>query len=149
MNSRPPRTVRREGAARVQRWGCQGLEFYGRAVDKSAHNTDMPAPFNPPATPSPGAAPTPSGLACRPGCGACCIAPSISSPIPGMPNGKPAGVRCIQLMDDQRCAIFGHPERPEVCASLMPSADMCGDSRTQALAWLGVLEDDTAPPSSP
>ncbi|HNM56919.1 MAG TPA: YkgJ family cysteine cluster protein, partial [Thauera aminoaromatica] len=22
---------------------------------------------------------------CRPGCAACCIAPSISSPIPGMP----------------------------------------------------------------
>ncbi|MGR5456700.1 YkgJ family cysteine cluster protein, partial [Vibrio alfacsensis] len=28
---------------------------------------------------------------CRLGCGACCIAPSISSPIPGMPNGKPSG----------------------------------------------------------
>jgi Fe-S-cluster containining protein len=28
-------------------------------------------------------------LACRPGCGACCIAPSIASPIPGMPQGKP------------------------------------------------------------
>lgn len=25
---------------------------------------------------------------CRPGCGACCIAPSITSPIPGMPHGK-------------------------------------------------------------
>ncbi|HNF77692.1 MAG TPA: YkgJ family cysteine cluster protein, partial [Thauera aminoaromatica] len=24
---------------------------------------------------------------CRPGCAACCIAPSISSPIPGMPHG--------------------------------------------------------------
>ncbi|HNV09555.1 MAG TPA: YkgJ family cysteine cluster protein, partial [Dokdonella sp.] len=29
-------------------------------------------------------------MSCRSGCGACCIAPSISSPIPGMPNGKPA-----------------------------------------------------------
>ena len=28
---------------------------------------------------------------CRPGCGACCIAPSITSPIPGMPDGKPVG----------------------------------------------------------
>ncbi|MCC6439509.1 MAG: YkgJ family cysteine cluster protein, partial [Rhodanobacteraceae bacterium] len=26
-------------------------------------------------------------MSCRSGCGACCIAPSISSPIPGMPNG--------------------------------------------------------------
>ncbi|MFC0402948.1 YkgJ family cysteine cluster protein [Paraburkholderia rhizosphaerae] len=53
-----------------------------------------------------------AGHACRPGCGACCIAPSISSPIPGMPDGKPAGVRCVQLGDDLRCAIFGKPERP-------------------------------------
>ena len=53
-------------------------------------------------------------LSCRMGCGACCIAPSISSPIPGMPQGKPAGVRCVQLTDDNRCAIFGQPERPKV-----------------------------------
>ena len=42
-------------------------------------------------------------LACRAGCGACCIAPSISSAIPGMPHGKPAGVRCVQLDDALRC----------------------------------------------
>jgi uncharacterized protein len=86
---------------------------------------------------------------CRPGCGACCIAPSISSPIPGMPlvNGisKPAGVRCIQLADDNRCLIFGHPDRPEVCASLQPSQDMCGDSREQAMRWLGHMEHATRP----
>ncbi|MGU7695722.1 YkgJ family cysteine cluster protein, partial [Escherichia coli] len=29
-------------------------------------------------------------MECRPDCGACCTAPSISSPIPGMPDGKPA-----------------------------------------------------------
>jgi len=86
---------------------------------------------------------------CRPGCGACCIAPSISSPIPGMPlvNGisKPAGVRCIQLTADNACAIFGHPDRPAVCASLRPTAEMCGDSREQALRWLGHMERHTAP----
>jgi Fe-S-cluster containining protein len=49
-------------------------------------------------------------MECRTGCGACCIAPSISSPIPGMPHGKPAGVRCVQLTNDDRCAIFGKPE---------------------------------------
>ena len=38
-------------------------------------------------------------MKCRPGNGACCIAPSISSPIPGMPNDKPAGVPCIQLLN--------------------------------------------------
>lgn len=82
---------------------------------------------------------------CRAGCGACCIAPSISSPIPGMPQGKPAGVRCVQLDDDQRCKIFGQPERPAVCGGLTPAPEMCGDSREQALRWLGVLEKATSP----
>ncbi|OWQ85767.1 YkgJ family cysteine cluster protein [Roseateles terrae] len=85
-------------------------------------------------------------MECRPFCAACCIAPSISSAIPGMPQGKPAGVRCVQLDDQNRCRIFGHPERPEVCGSLMPSEDMCGDSREQAMRWLGWMEEATAPP---
>ncbi len=82
--------------------------------------------------------------ACREGCAACCIAPSISSPIPGMPNGKPAGVRCIQLDDDLRCLLFAHPDRPAVCASLKPSIEMCGDKREQALNYLQRLETITA-----
>jgi len=85
------------------------------------------------------------GMECRSHCAACCIAPSISSPIPGMPNGKPAGVRCIQLDEENRCRIFGRPERPAVCGSLQPSEIMCGDSREQAMRWLGQLEDQTAP----
>ncbi|MDZ4073139.1 MAG: YkgJ family cysteine cluster protein [Hylemonella sp.] len=82
---------------------------------------------------------------CRPGCAACCIAPSISSPIPGMPQGKPAGVRCVQLDAVNRCLIFGQPERPKVCASLAPSPAMCGDSAEQALHYLQRLEKETAP----
>lgn len=82
---------------------------------------------------------------CRPHCAACCIAPSISSPIPGMPNGKPAGIACVQLSADLRCALFGRPERPAVCQSLQPSVVMCGDSREQAMRWLGHLEDATQP----
>ena len=82
---------------------------------------------------------------CRPGCGACCTAPSISSAIPGMPQGKPAGVRCVQLDDAMRCRIFGRPERPQVCGSLQPGADMCGTTREQALRWIGDLEQATAP----
>ena len=82
---------------------------------------------------------------CRPHCGACCIAPSISSPIPGMPNGKPAGVRCVQLTDDLRCAIYGQPERPAVCNSLRPMEDICGASASEALALLAALEKATAP----
>jgi uncharacterized protein len=85
-----------------------------------------------------------SGLACRAGCGACCIAPSISSPIPGMPNGKPAGVRCMQLTQDNHCAIFGDPRRPAVCASLKPEPAMCGSDRVHALAWLAQLETATS-----
>ncbi|MCP5267406.1 MAG: YkgJ family cysteine cluster protein [Zoogloeaceae bacterium] len=82
---------------------------------------------------------------CRPGCGACCIAPSITSSLPGMPQGKPAGVRCAQLTADNRCAVFGQPERPAFCGGLLPSAEMCGESAAHALHWLGQLEQATAP----
>lgn len=87
----------------------------------------------------------PVAFACRIGCGACCIAPSISSPIPGMPDGKPAGVRCVQLTDDHRCALFGRPERPAVCASFRAMPDMCGATREEALAMLAELESSTSP----
>ncbi|GAC1626614.1 MAG: YkgJ family cysteine cluster protein [Nevskia sp.] len=86
-------------------------------------------------------------LPCRAGCGACCIAPSISSPIPGMPAGKPAGLRCVQLGDDERCLIFGDPRRPAVCRELRPLAEMCGGSREFALRYLHRLEAATAPPA--
>lgn len=84
-------------------------------------------------------------MECRPGCGACCIAISISSPIPGMPEGKPAGVRCLHLTDDLRCAIFGQAGRPACCAGLQPSRDMCGDNREEAVAFLTWLENATLP----
>src|SRR5829696_6702697 len=86
---------------------------------------------------------------CRVGCGACCIALSISSPIPGMPEGKPAGVRCVQLTDDNRCRVFGLPERPEVCVRLRPAQEMCGETAEHALAYLDELERATAPASPP
>ena len=84
---------------------------------------------------------------CRPGCGACCIAPSITSPIPGMPHGKPAGVPCVQLDEDLRCRIFGQPERPACCGGLQPSTEMCGESASQAMVWLAALERATQPGS--
>jgi len=84
-------------------------------------------------------------MECRPACAACCIAPSISSPIPGMPEGKPAGVRCVQLTQDLRCAIFGQPQRPAVCVSLRPAPAMCGSHRDDAIGWLTRLENATAP----
>lgn len=77
--------------------------------------------------------------ACRPGCGACCIAPSISS------LNKPAGVPCRHLDKDFRCLIFGLPERPACCSGLQPALDMCGESRQFALHWLADLEARTSP----
>lgn len=82
---------------------------------------------------------------CRVGCAACCIAVSINSPIPGMPQGKPAGVRCVQLTDDNRCKLFGRPERPVFCGSLQASEEMCGDSDAYAFRYLSELERLTAP----
>ncbi|WP_310148481.1 YkgJ family cysteine cluster protein [Luteimonas sp. 3794] len=84
-------------------------------------------------------------MQCRDGCAACCIAPSITSPIPGMPHGKPAGVACVQLDAQLRCRLFGRPERPAVCRSLRPAMDMCGDSREAAFATLEELERITTP----
>jgi hypothetical protein len=57
-----------------------------------------------------------------------------------MPMGKPAGVRCIQLDDANRCKIFGQPERPAVCGSLKPSDEMCGITRDDALLYLTRLD---------
>ncbi|MFC5701135.1 YkgJ family cysteine cluster protein [Cohnella faecalis] len=84
-------------------------------------------------------------MECRIGCAACCIAPSISSPIPGMPNGKPAGVRCVQLAEDNKCKLFGKPERPAVCGDLHAEIFMCGSSNEEAYAILEKLERDTRP----
>lgn len=60
-------------------------------------------------------------------------------------DGKPAGVRCVQLDEAERCRLFGRPERPAVCRSLQPQPAMCGDSREQAMAWLARLERATHP----
>ena len=79
-------------------------------------------------------------MKCREKCGACCIAPSISSPIPGMPGGKPAGVRCIHLSADYRCLIFNDPARPRVCHQFNPEPEVCGTSREEAMWLLGELE---------
>lgn len=62
-----------------------------------------------------------------------------------MPAGKPAGVRCVQLDEQNRCLLFGRPERPEVCRSLRPSQEMCGENREQALQRLTELERLTRP----
>jgi len=80
-------------------------------------------------------------MECRTGCGVCCIALSISSPIPGMPDGKPEGMRCIHLDDDYRCLLYGDPSRPAVCNDFKPDPDFCGSSREEALKIMTSLLD--------
>jgi hypothetical protein len=62
-----------------------------------------------------------------------------------MPDGKAAGVRCVQLDQEDRCRLFGRAERPAVCSGLQPQPDMCGANREHALHYLGRLERLTAP----
>ncbi|QQX80266.1 YkgJ family cysteine cluster protein [Shewanella sp. KX20019] len=80
---------------------------------------------------------------CRLGCGACCIAPSITTPIPGMPHGKPAGVRCIQLNDGNLCRLFGKSDRPAVCGQFAAIEDVCGTNNEEALWLISSLEQAT------
>jgi uncharacterized protein len=62
-----------------------------------------------------------------------------------MPAGKSAGERCIQLTPDNRCRLFGRPDRPRVCVELLPRRDMCGHSASEALSILAALEASTRP----
>jgi hypothetical protein len=65
--------------------------------------------------------------------------------MPGLPHGKPAGTPCPHLDSALRCRLFGLPERPAVCRSLSPNAEMCGETREHALHFLAHLEHATRP----
>ncbi len=82
-------------------------------------------------------------MKCRSNCGACCIVPSISSPIPGMPNGKPANVRCIHLTDSYKCGIYKSDDRPVVCQQFKAKESICGKNREEAIRNLNQLENST------
>lgn len=88
-------------------------------------------------------------MSCRSGCGACCIAPSLSSNIPGMRSGKPAGVRCVHLSPEYRCLIYDDPGRPAVCASFPAMEEHCGTTRAEALRLLEELERATCRTADP
>jgi len=79
-------------------------------------------------------------MQCREKCGACCIAPSINRPFYKMPEGKPAGVRCVHLLKDYRCAIFDDARRPAICAGFQADEAVCGSNREEALAIITELE---------
>lgn len=80
---------------------------------------------------------------CRRGCGACCIAISISSPIPGMPEGKPSGVRCIHLDANNDCQLFGSLKRPDICGKFQAVEWVCGSNRVEATGLIYELENLT------
>ena len=79
-------------------------------------------------------------MECRPHCGACCIAPSITGSFYGMPDGKPAGVPCTHLDDQMGCRLFGDPRRPALCDQFKAEPAVCGDSSAQALRIIEQLE---------
>jgi hypothetical protein len=77
-------------------------------------------------------------------CGACCIAPSIATPMPNMPGGKPAGTRCANLTGRNECILFGKAERPAFCIGWQPAPEVCGHTFEQAMARITALEQATA-----
>ena len=85
-------------------------------------------------------------MKCRENCAACCIALSISSPIPGMPEGKPAGERCIHLLDDYRCDIYNTGTKPKVCDDFKAEKEFCGSNQEEALRILYSLSNDPPAP---
>lgn len=60
-----------------------------------------------------------------------------------MPNGKPAGVRCLHLDKHNFCELFGQPTRPAVCGEFQAEDWLCGDNREQALERITLLERQT------
>ena len=81
---------------------------------------------------------------CRPQCGACCIAPATRQPFWDMPDGKPVGLACSQLLDNTQCGFYDDPRRPAVCDQGKPEPAVFGNSRSEALALLSALEQATA-----
>jgi len=56
-----------------------------------------------------------------------------------MPLGKEAGVKCVQLTEDLKCAVFNDPSRPKVCNNFKPETLFCGNSADEAQSifeWL-------------
>jgi hypothetical protein len=58
-----------------------------------------------------------------------------------MPEGKEAGVRCINLMKDYECAIYKDQGYPKVCAGFNAEKEFCGSSQEEAMKILGSLSE--------
>ncbi|WP_407349867.1 Fe-S-cluster oxidoreductase [Congregibacter variabilis] len=64
-----------------------------------------------------------------------------------MPQGKPAGVVCVNLnsaANNYRCKIWGTADYPAVCAKFAPQIDTCGASRDEAIQLLSLMELHTS-----
>lgn len=62
-----------------------------------------------------------------------------------MPDGKPAGVRCVNLDAAGLCRLWGTELYPAVCRGFRPLPDVCGENSEQALALIAALEKSTRP----
>jgi len=63
-----------------------------------------------------------------------------------MAEGKPAGVRCIHLLDNLRCDIYNSPEMPKVCNDFKAEKEFCGSNQEEALRILFSLSLDPPTP---
>jgi hypothetical protein len=61
-----------------------------------------------------------------------------------MPNGKPAGERCLHLSIESLCGLFGHSDRPAVCGQFKAAEDVCGVDQADAIRLIGWWEKMTA-----
>lgn len=83
---------------------------------------------------------------CRQGCGACCVFMSISSPIPGHPEGKPAGVTCHNLTAAWTCGLYNTDLFPNICKNFMGDPALCGKTFEEAKKGIIALERQTSKP---
>jgi len=72
----------------------------------------------------------------------------------GLRAGQVPGVRRVGRRQkvssgDRFLRMFGKPERPDVCARLRPTFEMCGVDRDEAMTLLGAMEEATSPLVSP
>lgn len=79
------------------------------------------------------------------GCAACCIQITISTPLPGLPHGKPGGMICPHLDKNRRCRLWGEPDYPKVCTEFKADISYCGDTNEEAHNFLAHLEEATRP----
>jgi len=85
-------------------------------------------------------------MRCRANCGACCIAPTITSELPNMQDGKPSGVYCANLNPETfACNIWEKDNYPDFCRKYKPCEEICGSTKEQALTNIYYLDEVTSP----